>query len=126
MTAVQPEMDRHGGKGKVDSVIGTLAGGMGNGITYLAEHGILFGLFALLWLAFAVALVMSQGSVDAAWEWIRSQQIVVQAVIWLLFLPVVAGIWIWETTWPLVLRLVLVIGLAGWNLIVFLPKAARL
>ena len=105
-------------------MIDSLASGMGNSITFLAEHGILFGFFALLWLAFAVALVMSQGSVDSSWEWIRSQHIVLQAGIWLVFLPVVAGIWIWETTWPLVLRLVLVIGLAGWNLIIFLPKAS--
>ena len=125
MTAAQPQTDENRRKGRVDSIIDSLAGDMGNGITFLAEHGILFGLFALLWLAFAIALVMSQGSVDSAWEWIRSQHVVLQAVVWLLFLPVVAGIWIWETTWPLVLRLVLVIGLAGWNLIIFLPKASE-
>jgi hypothetical protein len=125
MTAAQPQTDEHRRKGRVDSIIDTLAGGMGNSITFLAEHGILFVFFALLWLAFAIALVMSQGSVDSAWEWIRSQHVVLQAVVWLLFLPVVAGMWIWETTWPLVLRLVLVIGLAGWNLIIFLPKAGE-
>jgi hypothetical protein len=30
--------------------------------------------------------------------------------------------WIWETTWPLLLRLVLVIGLAWVTVYVFFPK----
>jgi hypothetical protein len=32
------------------------------------------------------------------------------------------GLWVWDTTWPLVVRLV-VAGIAGWNLLIFLPKA---
>jgi hypothetical protein len=31
----------------------------------------------------------------------------------------------WETTWPFVVRIILVLGVAGWNLLVFLPKAAQ-
>jgi hypothetical protein len=49
----------------------------------------------------------------------------VQIGAWLLFLPVVAGLWIWETTWPLIVRVVLIVGIAGWNLLVFLPRAAQ-
>jgi hypothetical protein len=45
--------------------------------------------------------------------------------VWVLFLPVMAGLWIWETTWPVLLRLLLVGGLAAWNLLVFLPRAVR-
>jgi hypothetical protein len=33
------------------------------------------------------------------------------------------GLWIWETTWPMALRLALVLGVAGWNLLVLLPRA---
>jgi hypothetical protein len=39
-----------------------------------------------------------------------------------LFLPVMAGLWVWETTWPLVLRVMIIVGLAGWNLLVLLPR----
>lgn len=49
---------------------------------------------------------------------------IVQGLASLLFLPVTLGLWIWETTWPVLLRLVLVAGVAGWNLLVFLPRAA--
>jgi hypothetical protein len=82
-----------------------------------------FVLFALLWAAFAGALVLSQGSVDQTWEWIGSLPLVLQAVVWLLFLPVVAGMWVWETSWPFVVRLVLVAGLGFANLYVFFPRA---
>ena len=45
-------------------------------------------------------------------------------MVWLLFLPVVGGLWVWETTWPLFLRLVIVLGLGAWNILVFLPQRA--
>lgn len=82
----------------------------------------IFIVFAILWAGFAAALVWSQGSLDQAWEWIRSLPLIPQAIVWLLFLPVVAGLWIWESSWPLVIRLVLVGGLGFMNLYLFLPK----
>jgi hypothetical protein len=109
----------------VEKLIETLASGLGNSVGWLAEHGILFGIFALLWLAFGAALILSQGSLDQAWQTIRSLPLIVQIGVWLLLLPVMAGLWVWETTWPLIVRLVLVIGIAGWNLLVFLPRALQ-
>jgi hypothetical protein len=81
-----------------------------------------FAVFALLWAGFAAALIWSQGSLDQTWEWIRGLPLLLQGLVWLLFLPVVAGLWVWETTWPLVMRLVLVGGLGFVNLYVFLPR----
>ena len=94
-------------------------------IAWAAENGVLFIIFLVLWVAFGVALVWSQGSLDEAWRWVGSQHIVIQAVLWVLFLPVMAGLWVWETTWPFLVRIVVVLGLAGWNLLVFLPKALQ-
>jgi ABC-type amino acid transport system permease subunit len=110
-------------KGAMEQVIETLANGLGNSVAFLAETGVLFVLFAVIWIAFGVALVWSQGSLDAAWQAIRGLPLLVQLVVWLLFLPVMAGLWVWETSWPLVWRLIVVAGIAGWNLLVFLPKA---
>ena len=107
----------------MERTIETLATGLGNAVGFAAETGILFVIFAVLWAAFGIGLVWSQGSVDAAWGWVRSLPLVAQGLAWLLFLPVMVGLWIWESTWPLVLRLILVIGIAGWNLLVFLPRA---
>jgi hypothetical protein len=112
-------------KSRMDTVIEALAGGLGNGIGWLAENGVLFGVFALIWIAFGAGLLLSQGSVDEVWATIRGLPLIVQAVVWLLFLPVMIGLWIWETTWPFIVRVVLIVGIAGWNLLVFLPRALQ-
>jgi hypothetical protein len=80
-----------------------------------------FVLFAVLWIGFAWALIASQGSLDAAWQWIRSLPLILQGLVWLLFLPVVAGLWVWESDWPSVVRLVLVLGVGFFNLYLFFP-----
>ena len=124
-------VERHVPNGTVDrtgrrrTVIDTIATGLGNGIGWMAERGILFALFAVLWIAFAGGLVLSQGSIDQAWTSIRGLPLIVQVVVWILFLPVMIGLWVWETSWPLVVRLVLVAGVAAWNLFMFLPRAAQ-
>ena len=81
-----------------------------------------FVVFAVLWAAFAAALIWSQGSLDQTWEWISGLPLFLQAVVWLLFLPVVAGLWIWESSWPLLMRLILVGGLGFTNVVAFFPR----
>ena len=112
-------------KGRMERIIEPLASGMGNSVAWMAENGILFAIFAVIWIAFAAGLIFSQGSVDQAWHTIRDLPLVVQIVVWVLFLPVMIGLWVWESSWPLIVRLVLVVGVAGWNLFMFLPKALQ-
>ncbi|HEX6128469.1 MAG TPA: hypothetical protein VF071_05530 [Candidatus Limnocylindria bacterium] len=81
-----------------------------------------FVLFTALWVGFAWALIASQGSLEAAWQWIRGLPLILQGVVWLLFLPVVAGLWIWHTDWAVVVRLVLVAGIGFWNIYLFYPR----
>ena len=109
----------------MERIIEAVASGLGNGVGWLAENGILFVVFALIWIAVGAGLLLSQGSVDQVWETIRDLPLIVQAVVWLLFLPVMIGLWVWETSWPLIVRVVLVVAIAGWNLIVFLPRALQ-
>jgi ABC-type amino acid transport system permease subunit len=133
MTTTQPVMSHEPAqavdavrrKGRMEQIIETLASGLGNSVAWMAENGILFAIFAVIWVAFAAGLIFSQGSVDQAWQTIRDLPLIVQIAIWILFLPVMIGLWIWETTWPLIVRLVLVVGVAGWNLFMFLPKALQ-
>ena len=109
----------------MEQVIESVASGMGNSVGWLAESGTLFAIFAIIWVAFAFGLIFSQGSVDQAWQTIRDLPLIVQIVVWLLFLPVMIGLWVWETSWPLIVRLMLVVGIAGWNLFMFLPRALQ-
>jgi len=91
---------------------------MNEPITLLA-----FGVFLILWAAFGYALVASQGSLDRTYEWLTGLPLIVQSVVVLLTLPVAAGLWIWETSWPLLVRLPLVIAIGAWNLAIFLPRS---
>jgi ABC-type amino acid transport system permease subunit len=133
MTATQPGVGQEPAQavdpvrrnGRMEQIIEAVASGLGNGVAWMAETGVLFGIFAIIWIAFAAGLVVSQGSVDQAWQTIRELPLIVQIVVWVLFLPVMVGLWVWETSWPLIVRLVLVAGVAGWNLFMFLPRALQ-
>jgi hypothetical protein len=80
-----------------------------------------FLIFTVLWVSFAAALLFNPGILDGVWEGLRGLPWLVQALVWLLLLPVVAGLWIWETDWALWLRLLLVAGLAVANIVAFYP-----
>jgi hypothetical protein len=116
----------------VDTIVTTLVDGLAirlvaavtAPIPFLASSGLLLLVFGILWVAFAAVLLREPARVDAAWRRVRALPLLVQAVAWLLFLPILAGAWIWRTSWPRIARLALVAGLAGWNLLVFLPQPA--
>ena len=91
-------------------------------IPFLVRTGLLFAGFALLWAGFLVAMVADPSVLDAVRRTLESLPLLVQAVAWLLFLPLTAGLWVWSTDWALVIRVCLVVGIAGWNLLVFLPR----
>lgn len=105
--------------GFVDGILVPFINGL---LVPFLESGGAFVVFAVIWVAFGYALVARPGGLDEAWQAITALPLLVQGLIWLLFLPVMAALWVWETTWPVLLRLAVVAGLAGWNLLVFLPK----
>jgi hypothetical protein len=90
-------------------------------IPVLVSSGLLLLAFAVLWVAFGVAVVRRQASLDDAWDRLRGLPIVVQGLAWLLFLPVVLGLAIWRRPWQAATRLFVIAGIAGWNLLVLLP-----
>jgi len=83
-----------------------------------------FAILSLLWLGFAAALIFNHAMLDTVWQALQALPIVIQAVVWLLVLPVAAGLWICETSWPLWLRLLLVIGLGWVTIYTFFPRKA--
>jgi hypothetical protein len=80
-----------------------------------------FVVFTILWAGFAAALLVDRAALDRIWQQTRALPLPVQGLVWLLFLPVMIGLVVWETTWPLLVRLALVGGLGAWNVFIFYP-----
>ena len=83
-----------------------------------------FVILTVLWMGFAAALIVNQGILDSVWQTFCGLPWVVQGLVWLLVLPVTAGLWIWETGWPVWLRLALVFGLGVITIYTFFPRKA--
>ena len=49
-------------------------------------------IFALLWVGFAVALVVDREWLDLLWNWVRALPAVVEIIVWVLFLPITVGL----------------------------------
>ena len=112
----------------MDSIIETIVDAtvvpLANAVPMLVSSGVALLLFAALWGAFVFALVRDRTRLDEAWRRLRGLPLIVQALVWLLFLPVLVGLAVWRAGWPLAGRLVTIGGLAGWNLLIFLPQSA--
>ena len=74
-------------------------------------------IFVLLWVGFALALVVNQDWLDLLWSWVRSLPLVVEIIVWVLFLPIMVGLWIWESSWPALVRLLGFAGIVAWTLV---------
>ena len=81
-----------------------------------------YAVVVALWLAFGVALLVSSGGLADLWERYRDWSLAIQGVVALLLVPWVVALWIWQTDWPLALRLILAAGLAWVTLYAFFPR----
>jgi hypothetical protein len=91
---------------------------------------IAFAILAALWFAFALGLVGSRSSLDATWRGVGALPLPVRGVVWLLTLPVMVGLGVWEgawrtRSWPVLVRLLVVAGLALATLNAFFPRGIR-
>ncbi|MGE5642923.1 MAG: hypothetical protein ACM3Y8_07915 [Byssovorax cruenta] len=83
-----------------------------------------FAILSILWLGFGGALLFNQPLLDTLWQTFRGLPLAIQLVLGLLLLPLVLGLWIWQSPWPLWIRLMLVIGLGWTTIYTFFPKHA--
>ena len=81
-----------------------------------------FTVLSLLWIGFGAALLLNRELLDKAWRRFRSWNIFLQLFVAFLVLPVVLGLWIWQTRWPVWVRLILVAGLAWMTEYTFFPR----
>ena len=83
-----------------------------------------FAILSILWLGFGGALLFNQPLLDTLWQTFRGLPLASQLVLGLLLLPLVLGLWSWQSSWPLWIRLILVIGLGWTTIYTFFPKHA--
>ena len=74
-------------------------------------------IFAVLWVGFAIALAVNREWLDVLWNWVRALPLVAEIIVWVLFLPGMVGLWIWESSWPALVRLLAFAGIVGWTLL---------
>jgi hypothetical protein len=85
-------------------------------------NALVFMLFAVLWISFAAALAMRPAELDDLWGAYRRRSALAQALGWLLFLPLVLALFVWERRWHPGVRLLLVLAIATANLFMFFPR----
>jgi hypothetical protein len=74
-------------------------------------------IFVVLWVGFIIALIVNREWLDQLWTWVGALPTVPKIIVWVLILPIMVGLWIWESTWPTLGRLMGVAGIVGWTLL---------
>lgn len=75
-----------------------------------------------LWGVFIALAFASPETLNDAWQWSRDLAWPLQVVVWIVFLPWMVGLWVWQTDWSLGVRLAIVAVLAvGWS-VASLPR----
>ena len=76
-------------------------------------------IFVMLWVGFAIALVVNPEWLDLLWNWVRALPLVVEIIVWVLFLPIMVALWIWQSSWPFLIRLLGFAGIVAWTILAF-------
>ena len=74
-------------------------------------------IFAILWVGFAIAVAVNREWLDLLWNWVGALPFVAEVIVWVLFLPIMAALWIWESSWAALLRLLAFAGIVVWTLL---------
>ena len=73
-------------------------------------------IFVLLWIGFAITLVVNPAWLDALWTWVRGLPLIAEIIVWVLFLPITVGLWIWESAGGTLVKLLGLAAIVGWTL----------
>ena len=73
--------------------------------------------FAILWLGFAIALIVNPDWLDLLWNWVRALPSVLNILAWVFITPIMAALWIWESSWTVIVRLLAFSGIVGWAIL---------
>lgn len=88
-----------------------------NATVPLALSTYAIAIFAVLWVGFAITLLVNPEWLNSLWNWVHALPSVAEIITWVLFLPIMVGLWIWESSWTTLVRLLAFAGIAGWTLL---------
>lgn len=74
-------------------------------------------IFVVLWVGFVIALIVNQGWLNMLWNWAQALPPLPRIVVWIMILPIMTGLWIWQSSWPALGRLLGFAGIVGWTLL---------
>ena len=72
-------------------------------------------IFAILWLGFFISLIANREWLDLLWNWVQTLPTVAQIIAWVFFTPVMTVLWIWDSSWSVLIRVLAFAGIAGWT-----------
>lgn len=73
--------------------------------------------FLVLWVGFAIALIVDQEWLDRWWLWLQDLPPVLEIIVWVLFLPITVTLWIWQSSWSTLGRVVGFTWMITWTLL---------
>lgn len=82
------------------------------------------GLFTLLWLVFFAFLIFEPERLTDVWLWFRELPLIVQVIGWLVLLPLVLGLVVWNAPWPTGARITVIGLIALLTIGLFSPRRA--
>ena len=72
-------------------------------------------IFVILWVGFALALLVNREWLGVLWNWVQALPTTVEIIVWLVFLPITTVLWIWQSTWSVIVRLLALTGMGVWT-----------
>jgi hypothetical protein len=73
--------------------------------------------FAALWVGLILTLTANGDLPEMLWDWVQALPLVPRIIMWVLLLPIMVGVWIWQSDWSSFGRLLGLAGIIGWNLL---------
>lgn len=122
MTCKEVDMSYSGhiGRSGLDLTDGVPPVAEGQGATVFGW--VLLAVVVLVWTGFGIAMWAAPGVLVDIWEWVGGLSIAFKMVVWVLGLPWMLGLAIWQGAWPEMVRVALVAGLAVVSVWTFYPK----
>ena len=71
--------------------------------------------FAILWIGFAITLIANPAWLDLLWNWVGDLPSILRILAWVFITPIMATLWIWESSWTMIVRILAFSGIGGWT-----------